>query len=93
MLNDSFESEVVDPAMVSSLIHAISNAIEQTCIPEVTTTADLLSALFTSLDAALRMSRADAAPEDAAYNSTEIGRVLMDLLVEFGTPTNPLKLN
>lgn len=70
--------------MVRQLVAAISSAIEQTYIPEVTTTADLLSALFTSLDHALRVSKQDSDPVDAAWNAKEINRVLLELLVEFG---------
>jgi hypothetical protein len=86
MLNDpNYEKPEADPAMVGQLLAAISSAVEQTCIPDVTTTADILSALFTTLDQVLKMAVKDATPEDAAHNAKEISRILMDFMVEYGT--------
>lgn len=87
MIHHDYEPPVADPAMVGQLMAAIRLAIEQTSIPEVTTTADILSALFTVLDQELRVAREDADPQDAAYNATEINRVLMDFMMEFGSIT------
>jgi len=83
-MTPDYEHPVADPAMVLRLMQAISGSIERTSIPEVTTTADILSALFTTLDHALRVAAADSDPEDAEYNANEISRVLMEMLVEFG---------
>lgn len=88
MINDpAYEHPVADPAMVSELVQAIGLTIVKTSIPDVTTTADVLSALFTTLDHALRVAREDANPTDAAYNTQEINRVLLDFLMEFGQVT------
>ena len=82
-----YEHPTADPAMVGQLMSAISNAIERTYIKEVTTTADVLSALFTVLDHALRMAQNDTEEADAVYNANEVNRVLMDFLVEYGNVT------
>jgi hypothetical protein len=87
MIHPEYEPPIADPAMVGQLMAAIRLAIEQTSIPEVTTTADVLSALFTTLDHALRVAKEDADPQDAAYNAAEINRVLMDFMMEFGNVT------
>ena len=84
MHDPRYEQPVANPAMVGQLVEAVGNALESACIPDVTTTADVLSALFTCLDHALRASRKDCDPVDAAWNAKEINRVLLELLVEFG---------
>ena len=83
-----YERPNADPRMVMHLTQAITGAIEQTCIPDVTSTADILSALFTTLDHILRVTRQEQRPEDQAYNSAEVNRVLTNLMMEFGgSPT------
>jgi hypothetical protein len=79
-----YETPTADPRMVAELVEAIGEALNNTFIPDITTTADVLSALFTSLDYALRAAREDASAEDQAHNTKEINRVLLELLVEFG---------
>lgn len=81
----SFEQAAVDPRMVGHLMQAIALAIDQAKIPEVTTTADILSAIFTTLDHTLRVVQAHQEPGDTVYNAKEIGRVLSELLLEFGS--------
>ena len=83
-LEPIYERSSADPSVVHDLVTAIGLALDQAYIPEVTTTADVLSALFTSLDYALRTAREDGTPEDHQHNSSEINRVLMELLVGFG---------
>lgn len=79
-----YEKPTADPKMVADLVDAIGNALNDTYIPDITTAADVLSALFTSLSYALQAAKEDSSAEDQAYNTQEINRVLMDLLVEFG---------
>ena len=87
MHNPAYEAPIADAAMVSTLVQAIGNALENASIDDVTTTADVLSALFTSLDYALRAAKQNTEPEDSAFNTQEISRVLMQMLVEFGQVT------
>ena len=78
------ERSAADPRMVNHLMTAMAQAIDQATIPHVTTTADLLSAVFTVLDHTLRVIRDKEHREDQAFNSREIGRVLANMLLEFG---------
>jgi hypothetical protein len=73
-----------DPFVVESLVKAIGLSLERATIPDVTTPAEVLSAIFTTLDRTLRAMKHCQHPEDANTNAKEIARVLGDLLVEFG---------
>mgnify|MGYP001585916730 FL=1 len=84
MLASEYERPNADPRMVMHLTQAITGAIEQTCIPDVTSTADILSALFTTLDHILRVTQHEQLKEDQMYNSAEINRVLTNMLMQFG---------
>lgn len=87
-INDpAYEKPTANPAMVQQIMIAITTAIEHACIDDVTTAADVLSALFTTLDHTLRVVRDSQAAEDEAYNSKEISRVLGEMLMEFGCAT------
>lgn len=81
----TYENPTADPAMVSELMAAMTLAIETASIPDVTTTADILSAIFTMLDHTLRVVRHGQSAEDLTYNTREINRVLTDMLFEFGS--------
>lgn len=86
MLHDpSYEHPNADPMMVGKLVEAMGKAVNETIVVDVTTTADILSALFTMLDVALQIARKDTEGEDADWNAKEISRVLMDFLVEYGS--------
>ena len=84
MYDPTYEPPAADAAMVSVLVRAIGTALETSSIADVTTTADVLSALFTSLDHALRAAKEHTEPADAEFNAREISRVLMQMLVDFG---------
>lgn len=79
-----YENSEADPAMVSRLTQAITLAIETAAIPEVTSTADVISAIFTTLDHTLTVIQNAQSQEDELYNSREISRVLTDMLFKFG---------
>ena len=83
MISSDYERPNADPGMVMQLTQALTLAIDRTCTSE-TTTADILSALFTTLDHILRVTQQEQTKEDQVYNSAEINRVLTDLLFEFG---------
>jgi hypothetical protein len=74
-----------DEDMVEDLIVAICKAVENTCIPDVTTPADVLSALFTTLNKFLLRVKEGQTPTEQAYNAREVNRVLMDLLMMHGS--------
>lgn len=73
-----------DPVMVEQLVEAMGHALIEAVIADVTTQADLLSALFTMLKRALKEAENCADPASKKRNAQEIGRVLADLLLEFG---------
>ena len=81
----SSEHAAADPRMVGHLMQAMASAIDQATIPHVTTTADLLSAVFTMLDRTLRVVSKTEDLDIQMFNSREIGRVLTAMLFEFGT--------
>lgn len=76
-----------DPQIVCQLTDAIAEALSDTVIPNITTQADILSALFTVLARALEAARNHEDPKDARTNAAEIGRILSTLLMEFGAET------
>ncbi len=87
MLRDQYlksSSPNVDPIHVEQLVQAIGSGMERTCIPNVTSTAEILSALFTTLTRVLRGIKQAEHPEDVMGNRAEISRALEDLLMEFG---------
>lgn len=87
IIPSDYEHPTADPAMVDQLLQAISVAIVRASIPNVTTTADVLSALFTTLDRALTVAQQNVPPDEASYNAIEINRVLCEFLVEYGNVT------
>ena len=87
MLKDEYlrtSSPNVDPIHVEQLVQAMGAGMERTCIPNVTSTAEILSAIFTTLTRVLRGMKHAERPEDAGANRIEISRALEDLLMEFG---------
>lgn len=74
----------IDPLMVEQLVRAIASGMEHACIPHVTSTAEIVSALFTTITRVLRGIRESEEPEDVSHNREEISRVLDDLMAEFG---------
>ena len=87
MLKDQYlrtSSPNVDPIHVEQLVQAIGSGMERMCIPNVTSTAEILSALFTTLTRVLRGIKQSENPEDAIGNKVEISKALEDLLMEFG---------
>jgi hypothetical protein len=73
-----------DPFMITSLVKAMHRALEQAAIPDVTTPAEVLSALFTLLRHTLQVMMAMQGPEEQDYNRRQVGQALTDLLMEFG---------
>lgn len=74
-----------DSVMVEKLVQAIGVAMERASIPGITTTADLVSSVFTVLDRLLRASSKLQDEMDEPYNMKEVHRVLSDMLLEHGT--------
>ena len=84
-LDPTTEHAAADPCMVGHLMHAMTSAMAQASIPQVTTSADVLSAVFTMLDRTLRVVRENEDRTVHQTNAREIGRVLTQMLLEFGT--------
>lgn len=80
--------EKPDPYVVESLTNAAINAMEQTCVSNMVSPAELVSATFTLLDRTLRACRALEEQHDRMSNAKEIKRVLEELMVEFGSIPN-----
>ena len=85
MTLDPTERANADPVMVGHLMQAMTSAMAHASIPDVTTSADVLSAVFTVLDRTLRVVRTNEDPAGYQTNAREIGRVLTQMLLEFGT--------
>lgn len=89
-LDPDGELVTANPRNVHKISAALSKALFDMADTEDTTQADVLSALFTTLRNMLLASKHVEDPKDHDNNAREIGRVLMDLLVEFGTPANKM---
>jgi len=74
-----------DPFMITSLVKAMHSALEHAAIPDVTTPAEVLSALFTLLRHTLMVMYSMENAEDRDFNREQVGKALTDLLMEFGT--------
>lgn len=66
-------------------MQTVCQALDDATIDEVTTPADVLSALFTILYRMLKATMALQTPEERPYNVKEIRRVLDDFILEFGS--------
>lgn len=91
MLNIDPTSELEnapDPYMVEQLVRAALGAMQRTSIPNITTSGELISASFTILDRMLLATRNMQSPEDQAFNTKEIARVLQELMVDYGQIPN-----
>lgn len=80
------KSSPADPVTVDRLMAAIGDALVKSVEKGKTSQADILSALFTILRNMLIASQELEDPKDHDRNAQEIGRVLMEFLVEFGSP-------
>lgn len=78
----------VDPLMVDQMVAAMSSGLERSCIPNLTTTNEILTAITTLLDKILQGVRRNESAEDHAYNAEEVSRILGDLIMEYGLPLN-----
>jgi hypothetical protein len=74
-----------DPDTVEDLTMAICKAIEEECIPNETSAADILSALFTTTSRFMRSMRKGQTILEQSHNAKEVSRVLTDMLFEFGS--------
>ena len=75
-----------DPERVAILVNTALQAMRDTCVPGVTTTQEVLSACFTLLQQMLLVMTQYSAAEDRDHNRREIGRVLDEMKVMFGSP-------
>ncbi len=70
--------------MVEELVIGIGKGLEQAVDPNLTTSAEILSAIFTVLSRTLLAMQDMQTPEDKPHNRREIGRVLGDLHALYG---------
>lgn len=74
-----------DPDTVESLTMTICQAIEAECVPNETSAADILSALFTTTSRFLRSMKKNQTILEQSHNAKEVSRVLTDMIFEFGS--------
>ena len=79
---------LADVYMVERLTSAINQALERSSVPGLTTPAEILSALCTSLTRFLSGARHQLTPEDGQLATHEVRQVLSELLLRFGTIPN-----
>lgn len=79
------KSSPANPETVDRLMEAIGDALVRNVEKGKTSQADILSALFTILRNMLIAAKHLEDPKDHDSNAKEIGRVLMEFLVEFGS--------
>jgi hypothetical protein len=80
-----------DPIQVEFIISSVGKALNSVVIPHVTTQADLLSAIFTILYRMLKTAQDMEDPAEKAHNRKEIGDILTNMLMEFGTPSGTVQ--
>ena len=80
-----------DPAVVEFIINSVGKVMNQVIVPGVTTQADLLSAIFTILYRMLKTCQELEDPAEKLHNRQEIGAILANMLLEFGTPTGTVQ--
>ena len=78
--------KTIDPERVAILANTALQAMRDACVPRVTTVQELLSACFTLLQQMLLVMTQYSAAEDRDHNRQEIGRVLDELKLTFGSP-------
>ena len=78
--------KTIVPERVSILANTALQAMRDACVPRVTTVQEVLSACFTLLQQMLMVMTQYSAAEDRDHNRAEIGRVLDELKMTFGSP-------
>lgn len=73
-----------DPAMVEALITAAARGMSRAVVPDITTQAEIMSAVFTLLDRTLRSFRKIQDPADRFVAAQQISKALSDLLIDHG---------
>jgi hypothetical protein len=83
------ERNVVDAYHVEQLVHAMHVALEHACVADVTTPADVLSAIFTTLERTLyALQSVESSFEEREHNRKEVANALNDLMMSFGMKTH-----
>lgn len=77
-----------DPEMIEAIVKAARTGMSRAVIPDVTTSSEVLSAVFTLLDRTLRSVRSLQTPEERFENAAEINKVLKELLTDHGHVPN-----
>lgn len=87
----SFNLQPVDdsnPAHIEDLIKGASSGMARVVIPDITTQAEVMSAVFTLLDRTLRSIRKLQTPEERFQTALQIHNALTDLLTDHGSVPN-----
>lgn len=77
-----------DPQMVEALITGAQNGISRAYIPHVTTTSELLTAVFTLLDRTLRAVRTHQTSKQRFDTAAHISGTLNEMLIDHGKVPN-----
>lgn len=77
-----------NPVHVEALIKGASSGMAKVVIPDITTQAEVMSAVFTLLDRTLRSIRKLQTPSERFDTALQIHQALTDLLTDHGSVPN-----
>lgn len=77
-----------DPQMVEILIAGATRGMANAFVPDVTTTSEVMSAVFTLLDRTLRSIRKIQTPEERFDTASQIRNALQEMLTDHGSVPN-----
>ena len=73
-----------DPYVIERLVLSMGAALEHACIKDITTPAEVLSAIFTVLDRTLSAIRDLESPTERNDNAKEVAKTLQAMMMEHG---------
>lgn len=77
-----------NPEMVEVLISAAQRGMAKAFVPDVTTSSEVMTAVFTFLDRTLRSIRKLQTPEERFDTAAQIHAALQSMLVDHGSVPN-----
>lgn len=77
-----------DPSMVEALIKGATTGMSKAVVPDITTSSEVLSAVFTFLDRTLRSVRRLQTSDERFHNADQITRALHDMMIDHGKVPN-----
>jgi hypothetical protein len=77
-----------NPQMVETLISGATRGMAKAVVPDITTTSEVMTAVFTLLDRTLRSIRSGQTSEERFSTALQIHQALTDLLTDHGSVPN-----